>query len=67
MTVRDGLASTTPTTLQGLLALLIYINAVANGTLLPFGRPDNAFEGCLLTSSPTREDFAEQIGSVACQ
>jgi hypothetical protein len=42
--VRDELTATAPTTLQGLLAVLTYINGVTNGPLSPYGKRDNTFE-----------------------
>lgn len=62
---RDELPETAPTTLQGLLALLTYINGVTRGEFSPSGRPDNAFETSdnLMDVLAGAEKFlAKQIG-----
>ncbi|MGO4513689.1 hypothetical protein CT676_42685 [Bradyrhizobium sp. MOS001] len=62
---RDDLAETVPTTLQGLLTLLTYINGVTRGELSPSGRPDNAFEtsdNLMDVLAGAEKLLAEQIG-----
>ncbi|UEM10421.1 hypothetical protein J4G43_038075 [Bradyrhizobium barranii subsp. barranii] len=65
---RDDLTSTAPTTLQGLLALVAYVNGVKSGKLSPYGKPDNTFEEpetlyAVLASA--EELLAEQVGRSA--
>jgi hypothetical protein len=65
---RDELTSTVPTTLQGLLALVAYVNGVTSGKLSPYGKPDNAFEeseSLYAVLAGAEKLLAEQIGRAA--
>jgi hypothetical protein len=65
---RDELTSTAPTTLQGLLALVTYVNGVTNGPLSPYGKPDNTFtesESLCDVLAGAEKVLAEQIGRAA--
>jgi hypothetical protein len=66
--VRDELTATVPTTLQGLLALVTYVNGVTSGKLSPHGKPDNTFEeseSLYAVLAGAEKLLAEQIGRAA--
>jgi hypothetical protein len=63
----DRLTSTAPTTLQGLLALVTYINGVSNGEFSS-GKHDNSFdesESLYSVLANAEKVLAEQIGRAA--
>jgi hypothetical protein len=61
--VRDDLATTVPTTLEGLLAVLTYVEAVGEGKLSAEGRRDNAFDYNLMDIIISAQDcLASHLG-----
>ena len=61
----ERLTSTAPTTLQGLLALVTYINGVSNGEFSSGGGHDNSFdesESLYSVLANAEKLLAEQIG-----
>jgi hypothetical protein len=62
----DRLASTVPTTMHGLLALVTYVNAVSDGRDRVGNKRDNCFEESLFDVLASVEKLlAEQIGRAA--
>jgi hypothetical protein len=62
----DRLVTTTPTTLQGLLALVTYVNSVSDGRDRVDGRHDSCFDESLYAVLANVEKFlVEQIGRAA--
>jgi len=66
--VRDDLATTVPTTLEGILAVLTYVEAVSEGKLSAEGRRDNAFDDSLIDIIISAQDcLASHLGVQAAK